>query len=115
MRVGACNHLHVGRNGPAVRARWRAPYGNYFGFVDRLWSRRDLIDRRVRMTFDYDALLDGPAICGDPTEVCDRILRMREILGLDLHLSMLDLGGLPEAELFDALELFGTEVLPVIR
>ena len=67
------------------------------------------------MDFDYDALLAGPAICGEPAEVRDRIGRMRDVLGLDLHLSMMDLGGLPATELFDALDLFGAEVLPAIR
>jgi len=115
MRVGACSHLHVERDGRSARSRWRPYYANYFGFVDRLWSRRDLIDRRLQVSFDYEALLDGPAICGDPGEVRDRILHMNELLGLDLHLSMMDLGGLPEAEVFATLELFGAEVLPALR
>jgi len=115
MRVGACNHVHVGVTSQLARSEWQPYYANYFHFVDRLWARRDLIDRRVQMIFDYTALLDGPAICGSPAEVADRILAMQEVLGLDLHLSMLDLGGLPERDLFAALELFGTAVLPQLR
>jgi alkanesulfonate monooxygenase SsuD/methylene tetrahydromethanopterin reductase-like flavin-dependent oxidoreductase (luciferase family) len=59
-------------------------------------------------------MLRGPAICGSPAEVSDRILAMRELLGLDLHLSMFDLGGLPPERLRETLELFGNEVLPAL-
>jgi hypothetical protein len=63
---------------------------------------------------DFDALCRGPSICGSPAEVSERILRMREILGLDVHIAMFDHGGIPEDELADALELFAAKVLPAL-
>lgn len=40
---------------------------------------------------------------------------VRALLGLDLHLLMLDLGGVPDAELHGAIELLGSDVLPPLR
>ena len=40
---------------------------------------------------------------------------MRELLGLDLHLSMLDLGGLPPDRAYRTLDLFGEKVLPQLQ
>ena len=63
---------------------------------------------------DFDALCRGPSICGSPGEVTERILRMREVLGLDVHIAMFDHGGIPEDELADALELYAAKVLPAL-
>jgi alkanesulfonate monooxygenase SsuD/methylene tetrahydromethanopterin reductase-like flavin-dependent oxidoreductase (luciferase family) len=115
LRVGACNHLHVRRSSQDARSFWEPYYRNYLQFVDRVWVNRELIHPAARVDFDYARLLRGAAICGSPAEVVARMQETRELLGLDLHLVMLDLGGLPEAELFRTLELFGSEVLPALR
>jgi hypothetical protein len=36
------------------------------------------------------------------------------MLGADLHLCYMDMGGLPAAELFEMVELMGGEVVPAI-
>ena len=38
--------------------------------------------------------------------------RFRELLHLDTHSLKIDLGGLPDDELFPAIELLGSDVLP---
>ncbi len=97
-RVGCCNHVHVaatsqqarvephGRDGPGLRAVRRG----------------------------HERLHPGIA-CGSPGEVVDRIAATRETLGLDLHLSIFDLGDLPPAQVARTLELFAAEVLPHLR
>jgi hypothetical protein len=79
-----------------------------------IWVRRELIHPSARIDFDFERLIQGAAICGSPAEVVDRMNATKELLGLDLYLVMLDLGGLPETELFRALDLFGAEVLPAV-
>jgi hypothetical protein len=37
---------------------------------------------------------------------------MRALLGLDLHIAMFDHGGIPDAELADAMERFAVDVIP---
>jgi alkanesulfonate monooxygenase SsuD/methylene tetrahydromethanopterin reductase-like flavin-dependent oxidoreductase (luciferase family) len=61
---------------------------------------------------EFEALLGGPAICGSPAEVTDKLLAIREAVGVDLQLAMMDLGGMPEAEVYRAIDLLGAKVLP---
>ncbi|MEN8185205.1 MAG: LLM class flavin-dependent oxidoreductase [Myxococcota bacterium] len=114
-RVGAVSHVHVRASGEEARRFWEPYYRSYVEFLQRLWVRTDLVGHEVRVTFDYERLLRGPAICGGPGEVADRLAAIRERLGLDVHLAMFDLGGLPRAELFRTLEVYAREVLPVLR
>jgi alkanesulfonate monooxygenase SsuD/methylene tetrahydromethanopterin reductase-like flavin-dependent oxidoreductase (luciferase family) len=115
-RVGACSHVHVAPTSQGAREGWRPYYLNYWSFVMGLleWGGA-AVGRAAANGVDYDAMLRGPAICGSPAEVADRILGMRDLLGLDVHLSMFDLGGLPEAALLRTLDLFGRDVVPEIR
>ncbi|MEM9564610.1 MAG: LLM class flavin-dependent oxidoreductase [Actinomycetota bacterium] len=109
-RVGACSHTNVGPTTEAARAAWEPYYRNYWAFVG------SLLDGSGRWpTFDYPSLLAGPAICGGPGEVVDRIGRWGEILGLDRHLFMFDLGGMPHAEVEATIERFAADVLPQLR
>jgi alkanesulfonate monooxygenase SsuD/methylene tetrahydromethanopterin reductase-like flavin-dependent oxidoreductase (luciferase family) len=116
MRVGGCNHCHVARTTQEARQRWRPYYRAYYDLGQRalaqsagLWSGRTIAP------FDFDGATRGAGICGSPAEVTDRILAIRDLLGLDVHLLMFDLGGLPERDLFATLDLFGAEVVPAVR
>lgn len=101
--IGACSHTHVTTGDPAA---WRPYYEGYWRFVG------GLLPDGVWPPFDFERLSAGPAICGTPNEVIDRICRWRELLSLDRHLFMFDLGGMATAELMDTIELFGTAVVP---
>ena len=114
-RVGCCHHVHVREDSQQARESWRPYYANYLGFVDRVWSRRELIHAKARVELDHDRLLANVAICGSPAEVVDRIAAAQQALGLDVHLSMLDLGGLPPQEVARAMELFASDVAPHLR
>jgi alkanesulfonate monooxygenase SsuD/methylene tetrahydromethanopterin reductase-like flavin-dependent oxidoreductase (luciferase family) len=63
--------------------------------------------------FDYEWLLtNGPAIAGSPGEVVERLHKLSDMLGAETHLLYLDMGGMPAGELFDMVELIGSEVIP---
>ncbi len=106
-RVGTCSHVHVASSDQAARTRWEPFYRQYWTFVGTLLGGND-----AWPPFDYDALLAGPAICGSPAAVVERVGQWRELLGIDRHLFMFDLGGIDDATLRSSIELFGTEVLP---
>jgi alkanesulfonate monooxygenase SsuD/methylene tetrahydromethanopterin reductase-like flavin-dependent oxidoreductase (luciferase family) len=107
--------VHVAPTSQGARDGWRPYYSNYWSFIARLVEWGGLsVGRASAYAVDFDAMLRGPAICGSPGEVSDRILGMRERLGLDLHLSMFDLGGLPAAALLRTLDLFGERVVPEV-
>jgi alkanesulfonate monooxygenase SsuD/methylene tetrahydromethanopterin reductase-like flavin-dependent oxidoreductase (luciferase family) len=61
---------------------------------------------------DFENLLKGPAICGSPAEVVDRLEQINELLGLDHHILLMDVGGAPFSEVAHAMELMGSHVLP---
>lgn len=96
-RVACCNHVHVAANSQQARL-----------------ARRDREGQALGAVRDSERLLAG-IVCGSPGEVVDRIAATRETLGLDLHLSIFDLGGLPPAQVARTLELFATQVLPHLR
>ena len=56
--------------------------------------------------------MEGAAVCGDPTEVADRLNALQKMLGLDAHLVLIDVGGLPPDEVQAAIRLFGEKVIP---
>jgi alkanesulfonate monooxygenase SsuD/methylene tetrahydromethanopterin reductase-like flavin-dependent oxidoreductase (luciferase family) len=114
-RVGCCNHLWVAPTSQAARRQWEPRYGAYINWVNELQGRsagRPAGTVGGLGQFDFDALTSQTAICGSPAEVIDRSAAIAEQLGLDTQIVMMDMGGVPDAELFAAMELLGAEVLP---
>ena len=111
--VGACFHTHVAPTSQGARDGFRVWYENYWDWVQGLVQ--SYTPHAKAVDFDYLGLTDGPAIVGSPVEVVDRIGAARELLGLDRMIFMFDLGGIPDAELFPTIELFGAEVVPRVR
>lgn len=107
-RVGFPSYLHVARTSQEAEARWRPHLDHY---VDFAIGTRSSFGRPT----DFDALITGPAICGSPAQVIERIEEINNTLGLDRHLFLMDVGTLPDAGLHDAIELMGSEVLPTLR
>lgn len=87
-----------------ARETWRPYLMNYAEFA-KPW-------RGNGIPVDVEALMDGAAVCGDPTEVAERLNGLAKLLGLGAHLVIVDIGGLPQAEVLAAIELFGAEVIP---
>jgi len=102
------SYVHVARTSQEARKRFRPYLENY---VRAAQTCRKSQGRPI----DYESLLEGPALCGSPAEVVDRIANINATLGLDNHYLMPDLGGLPAPLLHEVLELLGQEVLPRLR
>lgn len=52
---------------------------------------------------------------GSPQEVIDQIMKRVELLGIDRYLGQIDVSNLPRRMVNESLELFMTEVLPVVK
>jgi len=52
---------------------------------------------------------------GSPQEIIDKIMAERTLLGTYRFLGQADLGGLPPSLVLQSIELFASEVAPVIR
>ena len=112
-QVGACSHVHVAATSEQARRRWE-PY--HVGYLDWLadlvaWGglRREAPPRQT-----FDQMLAGPSICGSPDEVTDRLLSVRDRVGLDVHLAMFDHGAMPPPLVEDSMALFAASVIPAV-
>lgn len=115
-RIGCCSHAWVHPDGRRARADWEPRYRNYVEWVNELFRTSSrLPDGEGLGTFDFDERCRTVALCGSPAEVVERMAHIREVLHLDTHLLMFDMGGMPWEPLRDTIELVGAEVLPALQ
>ncbi|MFC5104824.1 LLM class flavin-dependent oxidoreductase [Kibdelosporangium philippinense] len=103
-RVALPSHLFVAENN--AQERWR-PYLEVYASFASPW-------RGDGKKVDVEELMAGAAICGTPTEVAERLNAQQKLLGLDAHLVLIDVGGLPRHEVLEAITLFGEKVIPLL-
>lgn len=106
-RVGFPTYVHVARTSQEARSRWRPHLDHYRTFAMEI---RGSFGRPT----DYDSLLTGPAICGSPAEVAERIGEVNQALDLDRQQFLMDVGGLSWTLLRESIELLATEALPMV-
>lgn len=58
---------------------------------------------------------DYRLMVGSPQQIIDGILHHHELLGTDRFMAQIEVGGMPEGMVNESLELYATEVAPVIR
>jgi probable LLM family oxidoreductase len=69
----------------------------------------------TRAQFDALTGLHGALAVGSPEQVAEKILVQHEVFGHDRYLMQCSLGAAPHREVLRSIELFGTEVAPVVR
>lgn len=69
----------------------------------------------TREQFEASRTLRGANFVGSPQEVIDKIMFQHEIFGHQRFLLQFSVGTLPHQKIMRSIELFGTEVAPVIR
>ena len=109
------SHAHVRRDSAQARARWEPRYRAYIEWVNELQSRSSEGRFHGLGEFDFDRLCRHTALCGSPAEVLERMAEIQRLLHLDTHVVMLDMGGMPDDELFPTIELVGAEIIPELR
>jgi probable LLM family oxidoreductase len=68
-----------------------------------------------RPDFDASTTLRGANFVGSPQQVIEKILFQHEIFGHQRFLVQFSVGTLPHAAIMRSIELYGTEVAPVVR
>ena len=76
---------------------------------ERGWSEM------TRDDFDRSRAPRGANLVGSPQEVAEKILFQHEVFGHDRFLIQMSVGTLPHADVMRSIELFGTEVAPIVR
>ncbi len=69
----------------------------------------------TRASFDAMREPQGALLVGSAEEVAEKILRQHDILGFDRYLLHVSVGTMPHAQVMKAIELFGTQVAPIVR
>ncbi len=68
-----------------------------------------------RSQFEFERSARGALVLGSPQEVIDKILAQHELFGHERFLLQLTVGPIEHRQVLRAIELFGTEVAPVVR
>src|SRR5690606_14780417 len=89
-------------------------YPTYAEVMSRLGRERGW-PPMTRQQFDALCSPRGALLVGSPQEVIDKILFQHEIFGHRRFLAQLSVGAIPHDKMLRAIELFGTEVAPVVR
>ncbi|MFC9918413.1 LLM class flavin-dependent oxidoreductase [Agromyces binzhouensis] len=108
-RLGVTSHFFAARTTNEARETFFPHYAAYFAQNMPRTSRLD------RETLDAWAGPGGALFAGSPSEIVDKILWEREILGHSRFLAQVGLGGLGQRETLKSIELLATEVLPEVR
>lgn len=69
----------------------------------------------TRAQFEAGRSKQGALLVGSPQQVIDKILYEKELFGLDRFLLHVSVGTMPHAQIMHSIELFGSQVAPVIR
>lgn len=68
-----------------------------------------------RNQFDASTTLEGANFIGSPQEVIDKIMYQYEIFKHDRFLMQMTVGSIPHSKVMKSIELFASEVAPIIR
>lgn len=68
-----------------------------------------------RASFDQARQFHGALYVGDPQTVADKIIHLRKAVGITRFFLHVPVGTMPHDQVMKAIELFGTQVAPIVR
>jgi probable LLM family oxidoreductase len=89
-------------------------FGPFAAMMNRIGRERGW-PPASRADFDASRTLRGASFVGSPQEVVEKILFQHELFGHERFLIQFSVGTLPHRSVMRSIELFGTEVAPVVR
>ncbi len=111
LRVSLNCHYHVGDTNEAAVEEFRDAY---IAFDNRLAPEQGFPPLTPRM-FEHAIKPRSWLAVGDSETVAEKILFQREVIGNDRWIGCSSQGGLPHRDVMRSIELFGTEVAPIVR
>jgi len=105
LRLGVSGHMYVGKTSQRARDEYYPFYASY------LQQGMDGVFPRSA----YDSWIAHGLPVGSPQQVIDAIMRRVDLLGIDRFIGQIDAGNPPWAMTRESLELYMTEVVPVLR
>ena len=110
LKVATGSHLYVSKSSQKARDEFFPYYAGY-------WQNNSarFVSGFPKGTFDEWVSGDGPMLIGSPQQVIDKLMTHHERLNVSRFIGQIDVGSMPNGMAQDSLELFATEVAPVIR
>ena len=105
------SHTYVADSAQRARDEY---FGPYAGVMSRIGRERGW-PPLTREQFDASTTARGALLVGNPEEVAEKILFQHDLFGHDRFLAQLSLGAMPHAQVMRSIELFGTQVAPLVR
>ena len=109
LRLGVSGHMYIGKTSQGARDEFYPYYSRYFQQGGAPFAANGF-PREA-----YDAWIAQGLPVGSPQQVIDAIMRRVELLGIDRFLGQIDAGNLPWSMTRESLELYMTEVAPVLK
>jgi probable LLM family oxidoreductase len=104
-------HAFVGETSARADEAFAAPY---LAMMNRIGRERGWPPSGRR---EYEALSSprGAVAAGSPEQVAEKILFEHELFGMDRYIGQMSVGAVAHGDVMRSIELFGTEVAPVVR
>jgi len=109
LRLGVSGHMYVGKTSQGARDDFYPYYSRYFQQSGAPFAANGF----PRGAYDH-WLAQGLPV-GSPQQVIDAIMRRVELLGIDRFTGQIDVGNLPWKMTRESLELYMTQVAPVLK
>lgn len=111
VQMGINNHVYIGQDSQKAGDEFYPYYAAMMNRVgrDRGWPPLS------RQQFDYSRSAEGALMVGSVQQVIDKILYEHELFGNTRFLAQASVGNVPHKMTMKSIELFGTQVAPVIR
>lgn len=110
-QVGVHMHSFFGEDSQAIGEYY---YPLYAAQMDRVGASRGWPAYRQEQ-FDYGRSQTGHLLVGDANEAVDKILHLKEMLGLTRFSAHMDVGGPSHKEMMKSIEIFGDKIAPSVR
>ena len=111
MEISINSHAYVAETSQRASDEY---FPTYAAMMNRIGRERGWSEM-TRDDFERSRAPRGANLVGSPQEVAEKILFQHEVFGHDRFLIQMSVGTLPHAEVMRSIELFGTEVAPVVR
>jgi alkanesulfonate monooxygenase SsuD/methylene tetrahydromethanopterin reductase-like flavin-dependent oxidoreductase (luciferase family) len=110
-RLAINSHAFIGETSDAADQAFMEPY---LGVMNRIGRERGWPPSGRP---EYEALRSprGALAVGSPEQVAEKLLYEHELFGHQRYLAHISLGAVEHRDVLRAIELFGTEVAPVVR
>ena len=110
-RVSLNVHGYVGEDGKAAADLFFPAQKQVMDQIgrERGWGPQS------RAQFDASMSPEGAMFVGDPNQVADKILGLKDDLGFDRVSIQMAIGVIDHAEMLKAIEVLGTKVAPLLR